>query len=88
MHMPTDAPSSLHGFRSEDIKLLAEVRSGTGIGTEAPSQLAPDAFYLPDLVRHFYGFENQDFSIIMLRFPPSSPGKEIYLGWSSLSHGE
>ena len=88
MHMPADATSSPHGFRSEDIKLLAKVRSAIGKDTGASSQLAPNTFYLPDFVRHFYGFENQDCSIIMLQFPPSSPGKEIYLGWSSLSHGE
>lgn len=88
MHMLADATSSPHGFKSEDIKLLAKVRSAIGKDTVAYSQLAPNTFYLPDFVRHFYGFENQDCSVIMLHFPPSSPRKEIYLGWSSLSHGE
>ena len=88
MHMLADATSSPHGFKSEDIKLLAKVRSAIGKDTGASSQLAPNTFYLPDFVRHFYGFEKQDCSVIMLHSPPSSPGKEIYLGWSSLSHGE
>ena len=92
MHMPADATSSPHGFRSEDIKLLAKARSAIGKYTGASSQLAPNTFYLPDFVRHFYGFENQDCSIIMLQFPPSSPGKEIYLvqgpcGWSPKRRG-
>lgn len=90
MHMHTDVISSSHGFRSEDIKLLAKVRSVIGKNTGTSSRLAQNTFYFPDFVRHVLvsRFENQDFSIIMLHLPPSSPGKEIHLGWSSLSRGE
>lgn len=72
MHMPLMPPPP---FMVSEVKTSnCWPRLGQGL---ASTQGHPHSWLqTPDLVRHFYGFENQDFSIIMLHFPPSSLGKK------------